>query len=181
MRVTMALPLVAALVLGACGSSGGSADSNGDGKVSAGEVAAAASKMDTPRPGKYQTKVELIDFSMPGMPAGMANQIKGSMTGNMDVTYCETGKDRKESIKDMTDAMGRGNCTYSKMNVAGGSFDVDMTCTSPEGVKGHYVMNGTMTPTSRDMTMDMTQDMSGGRSMHMKSHVVSTRIGDCDG
>ena len=181
MRVTMALPLVAALVLGACGSSGGSADSNGDGKVSAGEAVSAASKMDAPQPGKYQTKVELIDFSMPGMPAGMTNQIKGSMTGNMDVTYCETGKDRQASIKDMTDAMGRGNCTYNKMNVSGGTFDVDMTCAGREGGNGHYLINGTMTSTSRDMPMDMTQAMPGGQSMHMKSHVVSTRIGDCNG
>ena len=180
MRVRMALPLGAALVLAACGSSGGSADKNGDGKISTGEVAAAASKIDTPEPGKYQTKVEIIDFSMPGMPAGMMNQIKGSMTGNMDVSYCETGGDREASIKDMTDAMGRGNCTYNKMNVSGGTFDVDMTCKDPQRGEGHYVINGTLTSTSRDMTMDMTQAMPGGQSMHMKSHVVSTRIGPCD-
>ena len=181
MRVTMALPLGAALVLAACGSSGGSADSNGDGKVSTAEAASAVSKIDAPLPGKYKTTVNLIDFTMPGMPPAMQAQIKGRMAGNMEATYCETGLDRKGSIKQMTDNMGRGNCTYNKMDVTGRSFDVDMNCTTPQGGKGHYVINGTMTSDSRDMTMEVTQDTpQGGGPMHMKSHIVSTRIGACD-
>ena len=117
---------------------------------------------------------------MPGMPAGMMNQVKGSLAGKWDVTYCESGNDGKDAIKDMADSIGQGNCTYNKLDTTGSSFSVDMTCTN-NGGKGHYVMNGTMTSDSRDMTMEMTQDSPGGGGpMHMKSHVVSTRIGECD-
>jgi hypothetical protein len=179
MRVTMALPLAAAFVLAACGSSS-SSDANGDGKISTQEAASAAAKMDAPRPGKYKTTVNLLDFTMPGMPAAMLERLKGSMTSNMTTTFCQTGDNRKQAIKDMTDAMGRGNCTYNSLDISGNNFDVDMSCTSPQGGTGHYKVNGTVSSEGTDMTMEITQDMpQGGGQMHMKTHAVSTRIGDC--
>ena len=65
MRAIHTLPLVAAMLLAACG---GNSDADGDGKISSDEAAAAAQGMVQPRPGQYRTTAELLDFDMPAWP-----------------------------------------------------------------------------------------------------------------
>ena len=65
MRTINTLPLVAAILLAACG--GGEADADGDGELSGDEVAAEASGLIQPRPGQYRASLELLEFDAPGM------------------------------------------------------------------------------------------------------------------
>lgn len=182
MRSMMVLPLAAACALAGCGSDGG-ADADGDGEITAAEAAREMASMDAPRPGQYRTTIEIEEFNIPGMPQSMMNQMSGNFTGNFSSTYCQAEADSERAVKDMTDAIGRGDCTYNSFDVSGNSFSVDMTCNNPEGGgQGRYKLNGTMHSTGSDLQMEMEQqvpDMAGG-PMTMKAHMTSERIGDCE-
>lgn len=180
MRVTIALPLVAVFALSGCGSSGIIQQAKAQGGVSQSEMAAQAANMETPRPGKYKTHVEVSEVSVPGLSPSMEEQMKSMMSKRMDVTYCQTGHSAEDAVKEMTRNMRQGDCTNDSFNVQGNHFTLEMTCTT-QGGKGHFVIDGTTSTEGSDMTMEMTQAMPGSDGqMHMKSHVVSTRIGECD-
>jgi len=180
MRSFLVLPLVAALGLAACGSSG-DADSNGDGEVSTGEMVAAASRMDSPRPGQYRVTMETLDFDAPNMPAMAREQMRNMMGASTQFTYCQKDQvEREASLKEMTDGMGQGNCAYNSFNSTGDTIALDMTC-SPQGAGTmNYKMNGKMSEDGYDMTSEIEMTgMPGGGPMRMKQHMVSERIGDC--
>lgn len=181
MRKLLALPLVSALALAACGSPE-SADSDGDGEITGEEAMARASQMEAPAPGLYRNTVEVLELEIPGMPAGVMEQAKGSFSGNMSTTYCQTVEDSEKSLRDMTDGMGQGNCTYNTFDVSGGKINVAMTCSGDDGTSGNYKMSGAIASNGVDMTMEVDQTAPGmpGGSMHMKARVQSERIGDCE-
>lgn len=177
MRAFIALPLAAAFVLGACGSSEDLAE---DGEVTAEEVASAAASFDGPRPGEYRNTVEIEEFTMPGMPAAMMGQMSGQMTGRFSHSFCLSETDGEKAVKQMTDNMGRGDCTYRKLEVSGNRVEGDMTCNSPEGGTGTYRFSGTTSTEGVDMDMEMKQEMpGGGPGMHMKAKFKQERVGDC--
>ena len=76
MRPIHSLPLAAAILLAACG--GGETDADGDGELSADEVAAEAEGMVQPRPGQYRTTLELVEFDAPGMPDSAKQQMQSA-------------------------------------------------------------------------------------------------------
>lgn len=179
MRFVLLMPIMTGFVLAACSSGG--ADADGDGKVAQEEAVGALASMDAPRPGQYRTTFEMQEFNMPGMPKGMIDQMSGSIGGNFSMTYCQTESDNEDAVRQMTDNMGRGDCTYNTFEVSGNSFTVDMTCTPPDGGAGTYKMTGTTSSEGTDMQMEMQQQMPGmqGGPMTMKAHMTSERIGDC--
>ena len=180
MRIVFTLPLVSALALAACGSPD-SADSDADGEITEAEAMAEASQMQAPAPGLYRSTVEVLEMEIPGIPSGMLEQAGSSITGSMSTTYCQTAEDSEKSIRDMTDGMGQGSCTYQAFDVSGGTINVAMTCTGEDGASGNYKMNGTVNSSGVDMSMVVDQSARGlpGGSMHMKGRVQSERVGDC--
>ena len=77
MRPIHTLPLAAAILLAACG--GSETDADGDGELSADEVAAEAEGMVQPRPGQYRTTLELVEFEAPGMPDSAKQQLQQAL------------------------------------------------------------------------------------------------------
>ena len=177
MRPMNVLPLVAGLALAACGG-GDKAPAAGE-SVSAEQVAARASGAVTPQPGKYTSRMELLDFSMPGMPDGAKAQMQqafasGLAQGN---EFCMT-KDQADP-RQMLQNMAESKCSFSRFDVDGGKISADMSCTGDDGIASTVQMQGQMTADSSTMTMAMQRSMEGLGKMQMKMRVTSTRIGEC--
>ncbi|MGC1269709.1 MAG: DUF3617 domain-containing protein [Croceibacterium sp.] len=177
MRLMNVLPLVAGLALAACGS-GDKAPAAGE-TVSADQVAARAAGAAAPRPGKYTSRMELLDFSMPGMPDAAKAQMQqafasGLAQGN---EFCMTAE--QADPRQMLQNMAESKCSFSRFDVDGGKIDADMSCTGDDGIASTVQMQGQMTADSSTMTMAMQRSMEGIGKMQMKMRVTSQRTGDC--
>ena len=177
MRLSLVLPLVAALSLTACNKAGtGSDTAAGVGGSSAQQTAAAAAGVHF-KPGLYQTKIDIKSFDMPGMPAAVAAGVKGSVAGK-PLTYCLSAEDAAKGAEAMKTHMAKGKCQFDRFDVAGGTIDTAMSCQMGNGAltavgKGTYTDTGTVVASTSDMTM------GGGRKIHIEEVVTTTRVGDC--
>lgn len=151
------------------------------------EVIAEAGKLDTPRPGQYQTSVEMIDFSIPGLPRGQAEQMKsmmGSMGGEASA-YCltpaEAEKGFEESVRKMTEGTGEMECEFGRFAVDAGKLDAALACKGPQGMDADIALTGTATAETSSMRMKMVQKaaMIPGGEVRMEMQMDSKRIGDC--
>ena len=181
MRLIHVAPLAAAAILSACG---GDADTDNDGKISSEEVVAEAAGAITPKPGLYRTSYEVLEFTMPGMPDSVREQMQAQMgkTSGMSgsSTSCLTQAEVDENgAEQMAKNMARGDCTVARFDVSGGALSAEMTCKAAGGAASHVVMDGQMTSTSSTMTMTNETDMAGMGKMQMKVRASSERIGDC--
>lgn len=179
MRQFLALPLVAAILLSACGGSEETpADSNADGAISAAEVAAEAGNAVKPQPGQYTSTVELLEFEVPGAPANMNEQLKAAFAGGASQgnSFCMTEAD--SDPKKMLENMAESDCTFSQFDVTSGTIKAVMACQTPQG-PAQVQMDGTMTSDSSTMTMAMTQAVAGAGEVRMKMRVASKRTGEC--
>ena len=133
-------------------------------------------------PGKWQTKISLLDIDVPGMPASVKQQMKQAMSKAQGGTYdtCLTEADVKRPKEDFF--AGKSNdCRYDHFTMSGGKIDAALKCdVKPSGAMT-MAINGTY---SRDayeatMAMDLTGGPQGG--MKMRSHSESRRVGSCTG
>lgn len=178
MHRSLVLPLAVAIALAGC-SKKEEAPAGEGGSAKGGGMAAAAAVI--PDAGLYQTKVELLEFSIPGMPAGMGEQMKKSMSSSMAHENCLTEADRADAVKKMTKGAENGSCKYTRYDISGGKIDAQMDCDMGSGATGSYHMTGTISTTGVDMTMEGEQTdprMKGGAT-RMKMHLTSTRVGEC--
>jgi len=181
MRAIHTLPLVAAMLLAACG---GNSDADGDGKISSDEAAAAAQGMVQPRPGQYRTTAELLDFDMPGMTDQQKDQMRQLMAGSMAEgnTTCLTPEQAAQNgAKKMVQDMAEGDCTIKTFDVSGNNVVAEMECAGQGGPKGVVRMEGEMAAESSTMTMEFNQDVPGQGQAHIKMRMNSQRIGECAG
>jgi hypothetical protein len=174
MRYLMA-PALAALALASCGGES-SADADGDGTVSAGEV---ASNVDAdgmmPEPGQYKATIVMTGIEIPGMPAEMAGHGSG-MTTTTD--YCLTEEEVAKGFEDMMKRGQNGECSYESFNLDDGKMDAVMVCKTAEGT-ARMTMNGTATPTTSDFTATMAMNFEGMGDATMKFDAKHERVGDC--
>lgn len=182
MRTINLLPLGAAILLAACGSSGDEAAGGGDEAVSAESVAAKVEGLVQPRPGQYQTSLELIELDVPGMNEQAKTQMRAMMGGELSQgnDFCLTPEEAENNgARNMMENLAESNCTFDKFDVAGGTIDADMQCKGEDGTVSHVLMDGTMTAEGSTMTMTMDQEMANVGKMSMKMRVTSKRTGDC--
>lgn len=151
------------------------------------KVIAEAGELAQPLPGQYETKVTLIDFSIPGLPADQADKIKGMMgnVGNQTSSYCLTPEEAKkgfeESVRKMSEGQGGLKCDFSKFDVDGAKIAAEMACSGQQGMTSEMKLDGTATAENTSMRMAMTQKaaMIPGGEMRMVMQMDSRRTGDC--
>ncbi len=171
------------VALAACGSN----DKESATPKSADEVIAEAGKLEKPLPGRYETKVDLINFTVPGLPKAQAEQMKSMMggTNREGSTYCltdeEAQKGFEESIRKMTEGTGQMKCEFDRFAVDGGKLDAALTCSAPQGMTSDIALDGTASAEASTMHMKMTQKakMIPGGEMRMEMRMTSRRMGDC--
>ena len=180
MRAIHTLPLVAAILLGACG--GGDTDADGDGELTGEEVAAAVEGMVQPRPGQYRTTLELLEFDAPGVPEAAKEQMQQAFASGLAEpnTFCMTEAQAAENgPRQMVENLAESDCEMTTFNVSGNSVVAEMQCAGASGGANTVKMEGEMTAENSTMTMDMTQELPGTGNVGMKMRVNSQRIGEC--
>ncbi len=171
------------LALAACGGN----DKEPAAPRTADEVIAEAGKLEQPLPGRYETTVDLIDFTVPGLPKAQAEQMKSMMgRANREASsYCltdeEAQKGFEESIRKMTEGTGGMKCDFDRFAVDGGKLDAALTCSAPQGMTSDIALDGTASANASSMHMKMTQraKMIPGGEMQMEMRMTSKRVGDC--
>jgi hypothetical protein len=180
-RITF-VPLVAAIALAGCGS--GDADADADGKISTREVVAEAAGAVTPRPGQYESKVQLLEMELPEMAGVDTAQMKKMMQTSMNTTtkHCVTAEDAQNAAKQMIQTPENENCSYSKFDVSGGNVQAVMACKNPDGSTSNLQLSGQIGHEESHMVMELDRTLpgvpGGGRS-HFKMQVDSRRVGEC--
>ena len=83
-------------------------------------------------PGRWETKVSLLDIEVPGMPPQMAQQMKQTMGRLQDNTYatCLTDADVKKPKEDFFAGKNR-NCRYDHFTMSGGKIDAALQLPRP--------------------------------------------------
>ena len=167
MRLPIVLPLLVLLSLGAC-------------SKPADPAAKAAAALDEVRfkPGLYQTKVEIKQFDMPGMPPQVVAMMKSKMLAQ-PLTYCLTPQDAAKGAQGMKEQMGKGQCRFDKFNAAGGTMDSEMTCNSGGKGEMHMVAHGNYSDSGNVVTASVDVGTGATGKMHMEQVTTTTRIGDC--
>lgn len=133
-------------------------------------------------PGKWRTRVTLLDVEIPGMPAQMARQMKESMARMQEHGHesCLTEADVKRPKEDFF--AGKSNeCRYDHFTMSGGKIDAVMRCEGKGPGAMTMTINGTYSRDSysADMSMDVRNGREGG--MRMRSRSEARRIGECTG
>lgn len=175
MRTKLIAPLAAAFALAACGGGG---EEKQDSVSLDDAVAEAADSGAMPRPGRYRSTQELIEFEMPGMPADQMTMMRNAFAEGAaeESTYCITETMTREKwLSDMAES----NCTIGRFDVDGGEIDVAMTCSGDQGVSGSVEMKGTAGENSSNMVMSFVQQIPGMGEGRIKMRVKSERTGDC--
>ena len=182
MRLPVVFLLITVLGLGACNRAvePGAASSDAAAKATAAAVEVHF------QPGLYQSKIDIKQLDMPGMPPAVIAAMKSRMF-EKPLTYCLTPEDAAKGAESMKQRMGKGQCQFDRFNAAGGTIDSSMTCQL--GGKGsmHAVAHGTYTDTgsvtasTMDMAMGGAPDGApgGATKLHIEQITTTTRVGDC--
>lgn len=180
MRTLLAAAPLAVLLLAACG------DEPSEPKT-ADEVIAASQELTKPMPGRYLSSAEMIEFSVPGLPAEQAERLKSMMggMGSEETSYCLTEEEAEKGFEDAVRKMGEGSngmtCEFARFDADGSKLDAELACTGPQGMNATMKMDGTMEAEESEMHMEMTQKapMIPGGEMRMEMRVKSRRVGEC--
>ena len=155
--------------------------------ASVGEVAEqvreAAAGQTLIEPGRWESKVTLLDVEAPGLPPQFAAQMKQTMAKVQGGTMatCLTEADIKRPKEDFFAGRSK-NCRYDHFTMSGGKIDAQMNCAAGDGGTMSMTMNGSYSTDSYEATMAMTSSGNGKMSgMKMKSHTESHRVGACKG
>lgn len=172
--------MLGGLALSAC-SSGGDADKDGDGNITAEEAKneLASGGAIIMKPGEYEMKITFTELEAPGLPGATKDIMAREMTKGMTVKNCVTQEQIDNPSADMFGGQGDDTCKLDKFDRSGSSMTVAMTCTPPGGLKMVSSMKGSFAAES--YTMDIEQKMTGMPTgdMSMKGRVEAKRVGDC--
>ncbi|MDJ0978732.1 MAG: DUF3617 domain-containing protein [Erythrobacter sp.] len=177
------VPLLAAFALSACGGGGSSvdADADADGKVTAQEARDAMAEVRRemkPEPGKYATTMTVIDVSMPGAPPEMAQMMGGAMNNTGE--FCLTPEMAEQGFEDSLKRGQNEACTIESFTIDDGDVNMAMTCQGQGMGTMSAQLDGTVTPTSSDMTMAMSGSVPELGPIEMTMAFKQERVGACD-
>ncbi len=176
----IALTSLAAIALAAC-SSGGDADKDGDGKVTAEEASAemAEGGKIALNPGEYEMNISFSEIDAPGIPAQAADMVKEQMAKGMTVKNCVTQEQIDNPGADMFGGQGDDTCKIDSLDRSGNDMKLQMTCSPSGGMKMVSNMEGSFAKES--YTMNIEQKMTGMPTgdMSLKGKIEAKRLGDC--
>jgi hypothetical protein len=176
MRTTPLIAATAALTLAACGQKSGSTTTtittnSATGTITTtGDAPPSAAALGL-QPGKWETKIEVTELKMSGMPAGMTVPKPAPMT----TTTCMTPEQASKGPGDLL-KQANADCTVNSSTYAGGKIAMDMNCKLPTGT---MAMKTTGTYTATSMASDAEVSMTGKTSMTQKVHSEAHRVGEC--
>jgi Protein of unknown function (DUF3617) len=164
------------LLLSACGSDTGVDARNESPEAVAAKVAASGM---TPKPGRWQASLKMESMDMPGMPAGVREQMNKSMGTTQTYFTCLTKEQAAKPDASFFQKSAPG-CTYNRFTMSGGKIDALMTCPPGRGPT-QMAMTGTYGEELYDIKIKGGGEMAKGMTMNIAMAVTSRRVGECDG
>lgn len=133
------------------------------------------------RPGKWQSRVRIEEFKLPGAPPEAAEAMRRLHERVQVAEACLTADQAKRPKEDFFAGAGK-NCRYHHFNMSDGKIDAIMNCTG-QGMAQTMTMQGTYGPDAYEMQMSMEAEAGSGPpgGMTMRMRVDAKRIGECDG
>jgi hypothetical protein len=185
MRYRLVLLITGIAALAACNKSPQVNEQNASVAEVAQKVREAGADSMFVNPGKWQSKVTIEQFEVPGMPPQMAQRMKETMAKFQERSFetCLTKEDAKRPKEDFFTGKNSA-CRYDHFTMGDGKIDALMRCGGGEGGAVQVMsMTGTYSPEAYAMRMAMTREggpkPSAGTTMKMR--VESHRIGECTG
>lgn len=181
MRLPRILPAIALFAaLSACSDS--AADRMDAKDKSMEKAKAEARELQRPEPGQYTQKMTITEFTVPGAPPEMVEQLKGMMTGQaQETSYCLTKADADKGFEEMFKKGRDGDCSYDKFDVSGGDISAVMSCKPPTGGTATMTMEGSVRPDGSEVKVKVKQEGSkqpmGNATIAME--METKRTGDC--
>lgn len=131
-------------------------------------------------PGLWQSKVNVLEMNIPGLPPEYAAKMKQSMAAQRDraSSHCVKPEDVKKPKEGFFGA--DKSCRYNHFSMGGGKIDIQMSCKGDESTQTTN-MTGSYTPTSYSMDVSSSSTGGGPGGMNMKMHVDASRVGECTG
>ena len=172
------IPVASICLIAGCSDRG--ADHDGDGKITAEEVAEEMNRV-TLEPGEWENKVEIVDVTIEGLPEGASAGITDSMKGKVTTSKsCITEEEAKNPGAQFFAAQEKTNCEVKKFDMSGGAVSSEMSCSNMGGTPGNMTMamDGQYGPSSYDMTMNMNGG-AAGMKMNISAKSSGKRIGSC--
>lgn len=169
------------LLLTGCGDA---ATKSGDDRGAA-AAAAAATELKQIEPGEYENSVTITRFEIPGLPPEMLADVRRQMEQTMAVKTraCvspeEAAAGREERMRKLVER--NNECRIESIDVDGETVEGRMVCRGGNGATGTMTFNGTMGPTSSDVSIatEMTDPGQPGTSAKIDMRVASRRVGEC--
>ena len=129
-------------------------------------------------PGLWQSKVSVLDMTMPGMPPEFAARMKEEVAKHRNEAskHCIKPEDVKKPKEGFFGA--DKSCRYDHFTMGGGKIDVSMTC-NEEGRTQNTKVAGSYTSTSYSIDASSVGNGGGEGGMSMKMHVDAQRVGEC--
>jgi hypothetical protein len=179
MKHALAL-LACALPLAACDSEPKVDARNASAEEVAEQVADAGGSDIFVRPGKWESRVQIEEFDLPGAPAEAKAAMRGMHDQAMVSESCLTPEEAKRPKEDFFAGKDK-NCRYDHFTMGAGKIDAAMKCTG-EGMAQTMVMQGSYSPEAYQMRMSMKADAGVGPAggMKMTMRVEARRVGECD-
>lgn len=175
--------IACALPLAACNSSPKIDERNASVAEVAQKVREAGTTDAFVRPGRWESKVTIEQFEIPGMPPEMAQRMKAMMAEKQehDFVTCLTPEDVKRPKEDFF--AGKNNeCRYEHFTMGGGKIDAVMRCDNNSGGAPVMQMAGTYSPDAYQMQTSMKMTGTGGEGgMSMQLRIDAHRAGECTG
>ena len=165
-------------LIGGCSDKG--ADHDGDGKITAEEVAEEMNKV-TLEPGEWENTVEIVDVKIEGMPEGVPAGVMDSMKGKVTTSKSWiTEEEAKNPGAQSFAAQEKTNCEVKKFSMSGGAVSSEMACNNMGGGPGNMTrtMDGDYGPSNYEMTMNM-KGGAAGMKMDISAKSNGKRIGKC--
>ena len=156
--VLLSCALLSPLVLAACNREPQVRATNASVEEVANKVADARGSEDLVRPGKWESKVQIEEFSVPGAPPSAAAAMNGLQNRVHVTESCLTPEEAKRP-KEKFFAGANKNCRYDHFTMGGGKIDAVMKCTG-NGMAQVMTMQGTYGPD--DYQMQMSMQAQGG-------------------
>ncbi len=176
-----------ALILAACGSGDAASDGTATGGVSADDALAQVESMTKPLPGQYRTQFELVDLTVPGIPAEQIATMRtmfADSVANIE-TSCLSAQEAEQGFEEMVRQLGESNgdaqCTIDSFDADGGTLDAALSCAPKSGVTANMTVNGDIAPEKSVMTMAINTKAANipGGEMTMSIRTTANRLGDC--
>lgn len=177
----LALLIAATLALAACDSGPNVDARNASAEEVAEQVADASGGNESfVRPGKWESRVQIEEFELPGAPAEAKTAMRSMYDRAMVSESCLTPENAKRPKEDFFAGKDK-NCRYERFTMGDGKIDAVMKCTG-EGMAQTMAMQGSYSPDAYQMRMSMKADAGAGPpgGMTMTMRVDAKRVGECD-